>query len=210
MEKYACKNTKTEDLWNILSEESGLQVSTMMDTWTKKKGYPVISVKHKQTNLEFEQVFLTRCFPFQFWCIVDWADRSLPCYILIKASSVFFLNLQSQFLYSGLQVEGHWIVPLTLSLGSGMKRKNFLLESKLGKLDISSLYDSPDFNSCSSGKKNLEEFDENFWVKLNVGQTGFYRVKYDEKLAAKLRKAIEEKCLCATDRFGLSLLIIVN
>ena len=40
------------------------------------------------------------------------------------------------------------------------------------------------------------------WVKLNVNQTGFYRVKYDEDLAAKLRYAIENKYLSATDRFG--------
>ena len=40
------------------------------------------------------------------------------------------------------------------------------------------------------------------WVKLNVNQTGFYRVKYDEDLAAKLRYAIENKYLSATDKFG--------
>lgn len=62
MKKYACKNTKTEDLWSVLSEESGIQVNTMMDTWTKKKGYPVISVKLEDFNLEFEQVFLIYCY----------------------------------------------------------------------------------------------------------------------------------------------------
>ena len=41
------------------------------------------------------------------------------------------------------------------------------------------------------------------WVKLNVDQTGFYRVKYDEDLAAKLRCVIENKYLSATDRFGI-------
>lgn len=54
--RYAGKNTKTEDLWSILSEESGVQVNSMMDAWTKQKGYPVISVKSKDDILEFEQV----------------------------------------------------------------------------------------------------------------------------------------------------------
>ncbi|KAK0571679.1 hypothetical protein LWI29_019866 [Acer saccharum] len=41
------------------------------------------------------------------------------------------------------------------------------------------------------------------WIKMNVDQTGFYRVKYDEELAARLRHAIEKKLLTETDRFGV-------
>ncbi|KAF8401039.1 hypothetical protein HHK36_014342 [Tetracentron sinense] len=41
------------------------------------------------------------------------------------------------------------------------------------------------------------------WIKLNVDQTGFYRVKYDDDLAAGLKYAIETNCLSATDRFGI-------
>lgn len=40
------------------------------------------------------------------------------------------------------------------------------------------------------------------WIKFNVDQTGFYRVKYDDELAARLRYAIEANQLSATDRFG--------
>lgn len=89
-----------------------------------------------------------------------------------------------------------WIVPISLSLGSCNKSKNFLLETKHCKLDISGLYQSSDGNS-SSFEKNQEKLSENFWVKLNIGQTGFYRVKYDHKLTAQLKKAIEDNCLSA-------------
>lgn len=58
MKRYARKNAKTEDLWSVLSEESGLQVNAMMDTWTKQKGYPLIFVKSKDHILEFEQVLV--------------------------------------------------------------------------------------------------------------------------------------------------------
>ncbi|KAH7865367.1 hypothetical protein Vadar_005683 [Vaccinium darrowii] len=163
MKNYACKNTKTEDLWGVLSEESGVQVNALMDTWTKKKGYPVISVKYEDCNLEFEQ---------------------------------------SQFVYSNMHSDDCWIVPISLSLGSCNKSKNFLLETKHCKLDISGLYQSSDGNS-SSFEKNQEKLSENFWVKLNIGQTGFYRVKYDHKLTAQLKKAIEDNCLSASDRFGI-------
>lgn len=40
------------------------------------------------------------------------------------------------------------------------------------------------------------------WIKVNVEQTGFYRVKYDEELRARLGCAIEKKNLTETDRFG--------
>ena len=56
MKRYAGKNAKTDDLWSVLSEESGIQVNSMMDTWTKQKGYPLISVKSKDNILELEQV----------------------------------------------------------------------------------------------------------------------------------------------------------
>uniref|UniRef100_A0A7N2LLT3 Aminopeptidase n=1 Tax=Quercus lobata TaxID=97700 RepID=A0A7N2LLT3_QUELO len=127
IKRYAGKNAKTEDLWCVLSEESGLQINSMMDDWTKKNGYPVISVKSKDDILEFEQ------------------------------------DLKSQFLSSGLCGDGLWIVPIT----------------------------------------NEEKCDEHFWVKVNIEQSGFYRVKYEDKLAARLRKAIESNCLSATDKFGV-------
>ncbi|CAK9179919.1 unnamed protein product [Ilex paraguariensis] len=55
MKSYACKNAKTEDLWNVISEISGVKVNKMMDIWTKQKGYPLISVKSRDGFLEFEQ-----------------------------------------------------------------------------------------------------------------------------------------------------------
>lgn len=56
MKKYAWKNAKTEDLWRVISEECGVNINSMMDCWTKQKGYPVIHVKSKDQVLEFEQV----------------------------------------------------------------------------------------------------------------------------------------------------------
>uniref|UniRef100_A0A2N9FTL6 Alpha-aminoacylpeptide hydrolase n=1 Tax=Fagus sylvatica TaxID=28930 RepID=A0A2N9FTL6_FAGSY len=164
MKSYAGKNAKTEDLWCVLSEESGLQIDSMMAGWTKKKGYPVISVKSKDNILEFEQ---------------------------------------SQFLSSGLCGDGLWIVPITLSIGSYNKCKNFLLETKSRKLDVSELVHSLHQNSITFNEKNEEKCDEHLWVKVNIEQSGFYRVNYEDKLAARLRKAIESNCLSATDKFGV-------
>ncbi|KAK9101455.1 hypothetical protein Scep_024885 [Stephania cephalantha] len=147
IKKYAYSNAKTEDLWAVLEEGSGEPVQELMNSWTKQKGYPVISVKAEGHRLEFEQ---------------------------------------SQFLSSGDHGDGQWIVPITLCSGSYDARKNFLLQKKLETLDIADL--------VGNQKK---------WIKLNVDQTGFYRVKYDDDLAARLRSAIEANDLSAADRFGI-------
>jgi puromycin-sensitive aminopeptidase len=80
-------------------------------------------------------------------------------------------------------------VPITLCCGSYDARKNFLLQTKSETLDIK------EFLSDRSGSASA-------WIKINIDQTGFYRVKYDEDLSGRLRYAIESKYLSATDRFG--------
>ena len=90
---------------------------------------------------------------------------------------------------SGSHGDGQWIVPITLCCGSYDARKNFLLQTNSETLDMKELM---------SGESNLASA----WVKLNVDQTGFYRVEYDEDLEARLQNAIENKYLSATDRFG--------
>ncbi|KAK4599002.1 hypothetical protein RGQ29_009192 [Quercus rubra] len=149
--KFACSNAKTEDLWAALEEGSDEPVNKLMNSWTRQKGYPVITVEVKDQKLVFEQ---------------------------------------SQFLASGSHGDGQWIVPITLCCGSYDVCMNFLLESMSGTLDMKEFL---------SDKSNLASA----WVKLNVDQTGFYRVKYDEDLAARLQHAIENKHLSATDRYGI-------
>ncbi|XP_065849192.1 aminopeptidase M1 [Euphorbia lathyris] len=95
---------------------------------------------------------------------------------------------QSQFLSSGSPGEGQWIVPITLCYGSYDEHKNFLLQTKSETLD------AKEFGLGETGSA---------WLKLNVNQAGFYRVKYDDDLAARLRYAIEKKYLTETDRFGV-------
>ncbi|KAF7844068.1 aminopeptidase M1 [Senna tora] len=55
IKRYACSNAKTEDLWAALEEGYGEPVNKLMDSWTKQKGCPVVSVKVNNQKLEFEQ-----------------------------------------------------------------------------------------------------------------------------------------------------------
>lgn len=83
--------------------------------------------------------------------------------------------------------DGEWIVPITLVVGSYKNRKSFLLESKFATMDISEF-----------------AMDKTIWIKVNAEQSGFYRVMYEDKLATQIRKAVEDNCLLATDKFGMS------
>lgn len=96
--------------------------------------------------------------------------------------------MQSHFLLSGSPGDGQWIAPITLCCGSYDARKSFLLQSKSESLDIKDLMGAAAKPSS--------------WIKVNVDQTSFYRVKYDENLSARLRHAIENKCLSTMDRYG--------
>jgi len=55
IKRYAYSNAKTDDLWAVLEEKSGEPVKSLMTTWTKQQGYPVINAKLKGNRLELEQ-----------------------------------------------------------------------------------------------------------------------------------------------------------
>ena len=42
-------NARTQDLWAALEEESGLPVTSIMDSWVKQTGYPVLQVEAART-----------------------------------------------------------------------------------------------------------------------------------------------------------------
>lgn len=48
LKKHAYGNTQTGDLWHALSEASGKDVEKVMDIWTKKVGFPVVTVTENE------------------------------------------------------------------------------------------------------------------------------------------------------------------
>jgi aminopeptidase 2 len=50
LKKHAYGNTQTGDLWAALSDASGKDVAKIMDIWTKKVGYPVVTVTEDAKN----------------------------------------------------------------------------------------------------------------------------------------------------------------
>jgi puromycin-sensitive aminopeptidase len=80
------------------------------------------------------------------------------------------------------------MVPITLCCCSYSLQQKFLFREQKEDFKLAGLLE------C---QKNDE-----FWIKLNVDQTGFYRVSYDEELASRLRHAVGTNKLSAADRYG--------
>ncbi|ONM54526.1 Aminopeptidase M1 [Zea mays] len=100
---------------------------------------------------------------------------------------------QAQFLLDGSSGPRMWIVPITADCGSYYTQKKILLKGKSDRLDIRDIA-----SQCGNQEKG-----GNFWIKLNINQTGFYRVQYDDKLAAALQNALQAKKLSVMDKIGI-------
>ncbi|CDK29653.1 unnamed protein product [Kuraishia capsulata CBS 1993] len=55
LKKHKYGNTQTSDLWEALSEASGKDVVKVMDIWTKKVGYPVLTVTEDGNKINIKQ-----------------------------------------------------------------------------------------------------------------------------------------------------------
>ena len=124
LKKHAYGNAETADLWRALERTSGKPVKKMMSIWTKKPGYPLISLKEKGDTLLFEQR--------RFSSGGATGDRTI------------------------------WQVPINILYGNG-------------------------------------------FVKANLGETAFARVRYSQQNLRRLAEEIRagNRDLSAADRFGI-------
>jgi hypothetical protein len=95
------------------------------------------------------------------------------------------------------------VLPLTYCVGSYTSRLSELVRQKASVLSV---------RKVTSGDKKVEVLSKGVYEVKRAEEpmingdktleTGFYRVKYDEVLASRLRSAISTGALEATDRFG--------
>ena len=104
-------------------------------------------------------------------------------------SSIALSLTQSRFLYDRLMNpedddDSRWQVPISIRQAGSESKTATLMEG--GTL-----------------KASLESAEAPGWVKVNAGQTGFYRVNYDDDQWRRLGEAVASMELPATDRLGL-------
>ena len=98
---------------------------------------------------------------------------------------------QSRFLYEHISGASdrstRWKVPVTLARGGVEKGQRLLLEKRSGT------------HSMGRGRRPAASD----WIKVNAGQTGFYRVNYEPEEWERLRAAVAAGELGPRDRLGL-------
>ena len=150
-------NAQTKDLWAALEKVSGKPVSSLMNTWVRQPGYPVIYATVER-------------------------DERTPTVMLS----------QHRFLYDHLLTNSTpedttWQIPVSISGKAGWSATPFLMDEKTAIVPL------PKFASTSNHD----------WIKVNAGQTGFFRVSYSQTEWDGLRGAVESLELPPSDRLGL-------
>ncbi|KAM0866607.1 hypothetical protein ACQ4PT_042519 [Festuca glaucescens] len=126
--------------------------------------------------------------------MTTWTKQQGYPVIFAKLNGQYLELEQAQFLSDGSSGPGTWIVPMTSCCGSYDVNKKFLLKGKADKIHIK------DFAASQTADRGT---GQNSWIKLNIDQTGFYRVKYDDELAAGLENAVKAKKLLSMDMIGI-------
>jgi len=91
-----------------------------------------------------------------------------------------------------------WQIPISVKNSSKkLSEINFLRGLASGGEPISGFFK---LQKIRTGKK----FDfRKFWLKVNIGEAGFYRTAYSKELLEKLKMPVEKKLLPARDRLGI-------
>ncbi len=173
LKKHSYKNTETFHLWEAFEKVSKKPVAKMMKNWTGKPGYPVIKAEMKNDKLKLSQ------------------ER-------------FFASPASK---AKTKDKTLWQVPVSVSFGhSPSFLAQLFIKQSISQSFGSELLGYPPAQGflksvpATRGKK----FDlQDFWIKVNFGEAGFFRTAYSTELLEKLKMPVEKKLLSARDRLGI-------
>ncbi|KAK7063250.1 hypothetical protein SK128_000615 [Halocaridina rubra] len=152
-------SAKQDDLWHYLTEAghedgslpSELTVKLVMDTWTLKEGYPVISVMRQNTKATLEQE----------WFRLGGAGNSSRGRAKFASDTT---KPSSGTANSSSETVGWW-VPITYTSQSNPNFNRTHTQQWM----------SDDRKSLQiTGLPNMTQ-----WIIINVQETGYYRVNYD-------------------------------
>ncbi|GIX90473.1 hypothetical protein CDAR_74672 [Caerostris darwini] len=129
LKKNSFKNTETRDLWDELSAASkkNLNVSAMMDTWTKQMNYPFISIQRTKNNTQYfiqqrrflsnpsTELFATRDSPYNYvWQIpitYYTADNNQVSQLFLNSSDKVQVTLpNSKWIKFNVNFTGYYLV----------------------------------------------------------------------------------------------------
>jgi puromycin-sensitive aminopeptidase len=178
-------NARTEDLWAALEKASGRPVTSIMDTWTKQMGYPVLEVQRRGAGDHLELAISQERFVY---------DNLLDDDTLVGASrQVGAVPLGD--------TGGLWRVPVAVTFPGAAHPDFLLLDQRRGQVQIP--LNPPLQKGVAGATPPLKRGDGGIWFKVNPHQTGFFRVNYSPEDWERLVPAIGSLELPAPDRLGI-------
>jgi aminopeptidase N len=196
-QKYAYKNAEGDNLWDELSNASNIDLTTIMNSWIKTPGFPVLevnSVKNsKKITLSQKKYSLDNSKSREIWPI--------PLFDTNRSDKIFnqktedFKDFDSETLFN--QRGGHYIVkytnPHTKELIKDNIKHNKLTETEklfyLNNLNLEArngLASIVDFMDVADAYK--DETAEPVWSVLSVGLADAKRIIEGDELAEKKEK----------------------
>ncbi|XP_021919323.1 endoplasmic reticulum aminopeptidase 1-like isoform X2 [Zootermopsis nevadensis] len=141
-------NAETKDLWNVLSKHANqsLDVKTIMDTWTRQMGFPLVTISREGNTITAKQ------------------KRFILTVNLNNEAEEMNNESVSPFGYK-------WYVPLS-----------YFTDQHIGKVHHI-------WMNMSDVKFDIPA--DTIWIKMNVNQSGFYRVTYSDDMWQSIISALQ-------------------
>ncbi len=195
--KYAYKNAEGDNLWDELSEASGIDLKTIMNTWIKTPGFPVLEVKlskdDKEIVLSQNKYTLDNSKSKDLWPIPLFDSKNSK--IIFNQKTNEFAEFDSSTLFN--QKGGHYLVKYSNSKTKDLIKEkimnNQLKETEklfyLNNLNLEArngLASMVDFMDVIDAYKN--ETAEPVWSVLSVGLSDAKRIIEGNEKAEKKEK----------------------
>ncbi|KAF8701907.1 hypothetical protein HU200_033235 [Digitaria exilis] len=136
--------------------------------------------------------------------------RMLQSYLGTEPFQKALASYIKKYAYSNAKTEDLWAVleeesdePIKDLMSTWTKQQGYpVIYAKMNGhyLEVEQKTDKMHIREFTASRSS--DCEKNIWIKLNIDQTGFYRVMYDEELAARLVSAIRAKKLSQMDKIG--------
>lgn len=198
-EKHQYGNTKAEDLWQALTEASGIDVASFMQLWMSQSGYPVVhaSIDGTTVTLEQEQFFIGPHKPSnKIWPIpLHSSCKEAPA--ILETKSTQFEHTSQKPLTFNKSGTAHFVTHYDETL------MNLILDSvetmpvidRMHLLHEQTLLAQAGINPTSALvpllKRYANETEESVWSIIAIAINELKRfVETDEKAETKLRQLV--------------------
>jgi aminopeptidase N len=198
--KHAYGNTVGADLWQALSNASGLDVGSIMDTWINQPGVPCVTINKtidNKINLQQDRITSEGLSGHSHWAIPLWPSQNQPSKILTDAQ-ITLNNFRTISLFN--TIGGHYICNYQSKdtrdyLRQQITNKSLPADSRLLVLNdaliLSKCNVAPIHQMLDTISAYLNEDQESVWSVISLALSDVRMlIEGDEQAEQKLRQYV--------------------